>query len=300
MKFNKIYTVMACAAVLCGAASCDQVTEPVLQKPDPATFQIYAPAMQDQYIQLTEDGTFELVLNGQPSYGFSAVTQYRAQVSLDGNFDENSPELTPTGTGTLSRMTLSQLDLAEAITKLHGWEEKEDYVDQGEEKVYFRGVAYIEGIEESWVATSNSTSLNRVQSFFSVPKPGQIWVIGNYAGDWISPEAAQEAALEPYALSEKDDEVRSKIYYGNITFTVEDAGCIFRFYTALDGWDNSSVGCSGGSDSDTPVEFPDFVAGNTLTHGLAKTKDSFSFPNYCGPLQFKVDLNTNEATFTAE
>ena len=107
--------VMAGAGALLGTVSCEPVTDPKLQTPDPSSFQIYAPAMQDQYIALTEDGTFELILNGQPDYGFSAVTQYRVQVSLNDQFTEESPTLTPTGTGTQSRMTLSQLELAEAI-----------------------------------------------------------------------------------------------------------------------------------------------------------------------------------------
>ena len=60
----------------------------------------------------------------------------------------------------------------------------------------------------------------------------------------------------------------------------------------LDGWDRPadfpesqifSLGAAGGTNSDTPVEFPDFKAGEQLTHKLAETKDSFSFPN-CDPV----------------
>lgn len=286
------------AAALLGTASCDPVTDPVLQTPDPSTFLIYAPAMQDQYIALTEEGTFEIVLSGQPSYGFSAVTQYRVQVSLDNKFTEDSPTLTPSGSGTMSRMTLSQLELAEAICELHGFTDKDNYIDQGEEVIYFRGVAYIDGIEGTWVATSNSTSLNRVQSFFSVPKPGSIYVIGNYAGDWIQPAEASLSSLLPYALTEKDDEVRSKVYYGTVGFTGDN--CIFRFYTALTGWDGGdSMGPAGGPDDDKLVTFKDFKAGSELVYDLAKTKDSFEFPNYAGTLYFKVDLNAKTATITA-
>ena len=306
MKFAKLYTVLACAAALGTMASCSDVTEPVLQTPDPAQFKLNTPPFQNEYYKLTEDGTFDLTLNGQPSYGFSAVTQYRVQVALAADFsnEANYRELTPVGTGTQTRMTFNDLDLAEAICELRGITEESEYTDLGEQTVYFRGVAFIDGIDRSYVTTSNVVSLNRVQSFFSVAKPGKIYVIGNYAGSWISPEASKAEALEPYTLSEKDDAIRSKVYYGSVEFSdsfedIANNGCIFRFYTALTGWDEDSVGCAGGTDSDTPVEFPEFAAGTTLEHAVAATKDSFKFNNYSGKLEFVVNINTMQATITA-
>lgn len=312
MKFAKLYTVMACAAALCGMVSCSDVTEPVLQKPDPETFKMNTPPLQDQYIKLSETGTFNLTLNGQPSYGFSAVTQYRAQVSMTGKFDTETDyrELTPTGTGTLSQMTFNDIDLAEALCDLRGIKEEDQYTDLGEQKVYFRGVAFIDGVPESHVVTSNIVSLNRVQSFFSVAKPGVIYVIGNYAGAWIGPTADQAENLIPYSLSEKDDQIRSKVYYGSILFDPaatekkdnEDVviqNTVFRFYTALTGWEDDTMGCAGGKDADTPVEFDDFKAGSTLEHDITKTKDSFQFNGYRGSIDFTVNLNTMKAIMTA-
>lgn len=303
MKFNKIYSLLAAAVVVTAFSSCEDVTDPKFQQPDAESFTILTSPMQDQYYKLTEDGTFELTLSGQPNYGFSAVTQYRAQVSLDGKFDneENYVELVPTGTGTLSRMTLSELALAEAICQLHGVTSEDDYVDHGEETVYFRGVAFINNVDKSYITTSNVTTLNRVQAFFSVAKPGAIYCIGNYVGKWIDPLEANADALEPYTLFENDDEIRSKIYHGIIDFqpTNLDEGSIFRFYTALGGWDKNSIGCAGGPDSDTPQEFPDFKAGSTFTHELAETKDSFKFNKYTGKIQFTIDLNKMEGTMVA-
>lgn len=288
MKFAKLYTVLAAAVAVAGLSSCSENTDPKYHEPNAESFKIYTPAFQNDYYRLHDGGTFDVVLNGQPDYGFSAVAQYRLQVSTTQDFAAFET-LTPTGTGTLSRMTLKDADLAMALCKLHGVESPDQYVDLGEQVVYLRGQAFISGVEGSEVVTSNVTSLNRVQSYLKLPIPGVIYVIGNYVGDWIGPEAANEAALAPYTLSEKPDEIDSKKYYGTIGFTADN--CIFRFYTALEGWDANSLGCAGGPDSDTPVEFPDFVAGSTLEHGLAKTKDSFSFPNYTGSLEFFVDLS---------
>lgn len=315
MKIAKINAFAAIAVVSVAITSCSDVTEPVFHTPDSSTFTIYTPPLQDQYFELSSSGTFELMLNGQPDYGFSAVTQYGAEVSMTADFADYR-SLTPTGTGTLSRMTLKMEDLAIAMNELNGVTSEEDYVDRGEEKVYFRGVAHINGIDESYVTTSNVVSLNRVQAYYCLRLPGYIFCIGNYISDWISPEESNATALIPYRVSEDDDAIGSDIYHAQIDFN--DNAPIFRFYPSLSGWDKPadfdgtgktgpdhffSIGCAGGTDSDTPVEFADFVAGSTLTHALADTKDSFSFPSLAGGvITMTVDLSDVEnptATFTA-
>lgn len=303
MKFAKLYTVLAAAVSLAGLSSCSDVTEPKFQEPDAATFKVNVPPLQNEYYGLTEDGTFNLEVNGQPDYGFSAITQYRAEVSLTPEFTEFI-EISPIGTGTQSKMTFKDSSLAMALCQLDGVEDEEGYVDMGIRPVYFRGVAFIEGVDKSFVRTSNVVSLNKVQGFFKLPVPGVIYCVGNYVGDWIGPTPDNADALEPYTLSERDDEIDSKKYYGTIDFqpTKVEEGCIFRFYTALGSWDENSYGCADGPDNDTPVEFPDFVAGSVLDHALAKTKDSFKLNNYTGKLDFFVDLsdsNNPKITITA-
>lgn len=304
MKIAKIYTVAAVVAMAAAMSACSDVTTPKLQTPDAAEFKMVTPPLQDQYYKLTPTGTFDLAVNAQPSYGFSAVTQYRVQVAmhLDDFADETKyRELTPVGSGTLVKMTFNDIDLAEAITDILGLtEDDRDSFDLGIIPLYFRGVAFIKGVQQSYVETSNIVSLNNVEPFFSIAKPGGIYVIGNYAGGWISPTTAEQDNLEPYTLYEKEDAIRSKIYFGNIDFAVGgESECIFRFYTALGGWDENSLGAAGGTDSDTPVEFPAFEAGSTLEHGLAATKDSFKFPNYIGALDFEVNL-ADEANMSAK
>ncbi len=308
MKIAKIYAIGAVALLGAGFAACSDVTDPVFHAPDASKFTLYTPPLQDQYFQLSETGTFELTLNGQPDYGFSAITQYRAEVSLTPEFTEgNYRTLTPTGTGTLSKMTLKEYDLAIAINELHGVTSEEEYVDRGIEKVYFRGVAFISGVDESYVTTNNVVSLNKVQNYFVLAIPASIYCIGNYLGDWIGPVADNAVALAPYTLSENDDAIGSNVFYGTIDF--QDHAPIFRFYPNLEGWDAPadwsgdgktgaayffSMGAAGGENNDTPVPFPDFVAGTTLTHNVAQTKDSFSFPNYTGVVIMTVDLSGDD------
>lgn len=306
MKLANIYPFAALAAVVLATAACDEVTDPVYKTPDAADFTLNVPPLQDQYYELTENGTFEIVACGQPDYGFSAITQYRAEVSLTEDFAKFET-LTPTGTGTNSRMTLKDSDLATAMCVLHGVTSDEDYVDQGIEKIYFRGVAFISGIDDSYVTTSNVVTLNKVQGYFAIPQPDYIFVIGNYVGDWIGPETANADALRPYRLTEKADEIGSKVYYGTIDFG-ENAP-IFRFYTKLrdtGAWDNSedeivSYGAAGGDpgiNSDNPVVFDTFVAGSTLTQDITGTKNSFSLPKFNGTLDFVVDLKSAQPTTT--
>ncbi len=309
MKISHIYTAGILAAMALMAGACSDVTEPVLQKPDPQTFTLNIPPLQDQYYQLSENGTFEIVANGQPSYGFSAITSYRAQVSLTEDFADFRT-LTPTGTGTLSRMTLKDADLAVALCELHGVTDESNYEDKGIQKVYFRGQAFISGIEETEVLTSNVVSLNKVQGYFVLKLPKYIFCIGNYLKDWIGPDAANAEKLIPYRVTENDDEIDSNIFHATIDF--QENAPIFRFYMGLDGWDRPAdlpenqfftLGAAGGTNSDTPVEFPDFKAGEQLTHKLAETKDTFSFPNCSGVIEMTIDLSNHDAPvahFTAK
>ncbi len=314
MKIVKILAFAACAAVAAAmGTACSDVTDPVLQKPDAAKFKMLTPPLQDQFFKLSENGAFELVLSGQPDYGFSTVVQYRAEVSLTQDFAKYET-LTPTGTGTLSRMTLRESDLALALCTLRGVTEEEDFVYNTPEPVYFRGVAFITGIEDSYVTTSNVVSLNKVQGYYAVRKPQSIYCIGNYLGDWIGPDVANAEALVPYMVSEDENDIGSNVFHATIDFQTNAP--IFRFYTGLNGWDKPadfsadgktgpaaffSLGATGGNDDDNPVQFPDFVAGSTLTHQLMETKDSFSFPNYTGVINITVDLKdvaAPMATFT--
>lgn len=329
MKIAKTYALAAIATAAFAFASCSDVTDPAFKAPDAADFTIFTPPLQNEYFELSPNGTFEIVLSGQPDYGFSAITQYRLDVSMTADFKDDNPDtpvdecnyrtLTPTGTGTLSRMTLKMEDLAIAMNELNGVTAESNYVDRGIEKVYLRGRAYISGVEESLVVTNNCVSLNSVQCYYTLRLPNYIYCIGNYPGGWSdggSPDAANADKLAPFRIMEKDNEIGSNMFYGNVDFQTEAP--MFRFYTGLNGWDKPadfdgtgktgpaaffSLGCAGGEDSDKPVVFDEFVEGSTLTHALAETKDSFSFPNYAGVVYMVVDLTDVEnpvATFTTQ
>ncbi|MCC8038830.1 MAG: SusE domain-containing protein [Bacteroidales bacterium] len=286
---KKLSIFLASLAVLVGFSSCEDKKEPTYQ--NPTSFELNTPELQDQYYQLTEGNTFEIVCKSQPNYGYSAVTYYSAEVSLTDDFAECST--LKNGNSTSSRMTFNDADLALAICSLMGLtSDDEGYVFTSPVKVYFRGKAYLDGVEGSEITSSNVVSLNQVMPYFAVPSPGYIWLVGQPEG-WAGPSAANIKHYEPWRLFEDDDAIGSAVYHG--TFTIDAGTAMFRFYTSMTDWDTDSYGTQ---EEDNPIEF-DFD-GNTFNNPLVKGKGSFSFPNWAGgQMQQTVDMANMEVTFVA-
>ncbi len=286
---KKLSIFLASLAVLVGFTSCEDKKEPTYQ--NPTSFELNTPELQDQYYQLTEGNTFEIVCKSQPNYGYSAVCNYYAEVSLSDDFSECS-SLTNTN-ATSSRMTFKDEDLALAICSLMGiTKDDEGYVFTSPVKVYFRGVAYLDGVDGSEITSSNVVTLNQVMPYYAVPSPGYIWLVGQPEG-WAGPGAANIAHYEPWRLFENDDEIGSKVYHGS--FTINAGEAMFRYYTSMTAWDTDSYGTQ---EDDNSIEY-DFT-GNTFNGALVKGKGSFSFPNWGGgDMQQTVDMANMEVTFVA-
>ena len=244
---KKLALFFACAAALVGFTSCEDDKDPVYQQP--TKFVLNTPALQDQYLELTEDGTFELSCS-QPDYGYAAVVNYSAEVSLTEDF-ANCKEITSKGTGTTAKMTFSSADLALALCELHGFVDESTFQDIDAEKVYFRAVARLTGVESSEIR-SNVVSLNKVKLYFAVPTPDYIWVIGSASafGGWTEPSEGNAAALAGARLFEPQNAIGSKVYSN--TFDIPAGDVTFRLYVHLTGWDG---GDSWGSQvDDNPIE----------------------------------------------
>lgn len=251
----------------------------------PTTFEMNQPALADQYITLTPTGTFTLEAKAQPDYGYSAVTQYSAIVSLTPEFTETREleNLTPTQ----SRMSFSAEKLAVAICQLQGIENEKDWAELGTDtpvtKLYFKGVAQLKGIEGSRIVSSNYVTLNNVQYYFAIPTPGYIYLVGAPEG-WAGPSASNAAHYEDWRLYEPASAIGSKVYVG--VFDIPEGQAMFRFYTALTGWDADSYGSQA---DDNPVDC-------TMTDGLfrkelVKGKGSFNFPAWPGgKMTITVDM----------
>lgn len=257
----------------------------------PTSFEMNEPALADSYIELTEGGTFTLTAKAQPDYGYSAITQYSALVSLTEDFVETK-ELTPTQP-TQTQMTFKSADLALAICELAGIDSTEAWAELGTDtpvtKVYFKGVAELSGVEGSRIVSSNYVTLNKVQYYFAVPTPGFIYLVGAPEG-WSGPTESNAAHYADWRLFEADNAIGSKIYTG--VFDIDAGQAMFRFYTALTGWDDDSYGAQV---DDNPVDFA--FADGMFTNELIKGKGSFNFPDWAGgKMTITVDMNAMTVT----
>lgn len=295
MKKISLYIAAVCAVA--GLASCSQDRDPVYQVP--TNFVLNVPAMQDQLIELREGNTLELTCS-QPDYGFAAAAVYSAQMSLTEDF-ESCYDLTPLNEN-LAKMQIPQADVATGYCELLGVTSEEDYQTQYPNgfdpvKIYFRAVCQIEGVDNSRIE-SNVVAYNNILPYFNVAVPGYIYLVGAPEG-WKGPDAANADHYADWRLFEASDAIGSKIYSGVFDIPAGDQA-MFRFYTALTGWDADSYGVQV---PDEAVQFPDAFTDGTFTHELIKGKGSFWFPNWeGGKMTIVVDMsdpNNMTVTMTA-
>lgn len=267
---------MAVAAVALGFSSCEEDTDPKYHAP--SKYELNTPAMQQQYIELAPGATIRLT-SSQPDYGYSAVAQYSAQMSLTEDFAQFE-DLTPTNSS-LAAFDVKQEDVATALCVLHGLDSEDAFnaaYPDGQmpfEKIYFRAVCKLDGVEGSEI-TSNVVSFDHIKGYFAIPVPGYIYLVGAPEG-WAGPTEANAAHYADWRLFEPDNAIGSKVYSG--VFDIEEGSAMFRFYTQLTGWDDDSYGSQ---ESDNPIEFPDYTGEGSFTSPVVKGKGSFSFPNWPG------------------
>ena len=274
MKKSSIF--MAMAAVALGFTSCEAEREPVYTPP--TDFVLNIPAMEDQYIVLNETGTIELVAS-QPDYGYSAIANYSAEMSVDPSF-ETFYALEP-AEAHQARMTISQNDVALGLCQLLDLTTEDAYNAQYPDgmpymKVYFRAVCEIQGVGNSLIK-SNVVAYNYMKGYMAVPVPGYIYLIGSPAGNWTSPDEANAATLAEWRLFEPDNAIGSKVY--TATFDLP-ASPMFRFYSKLTGWDGGDS--YGYIVDDNATDFPEFNGSESFTETLIKGKGAFNFPNFAG------------------
>lgn len=295
---KKISIFLASVFALLCFASCEDDKEPVYTPASSDSFELWQPALQNQYYELTENGTFDIDCKSMPDFGGAPIGPaiYTALVSLDDTFedavvdDEGNVTKAATyieipATNSSSKMTFKDANLAEAICQLKGLTKDDvDYVFADTEKVYFKATCAIDGIEGSKVVSKNSVSLNRVMPYFAIPSPNFIFLVGEPEG-WAGPTEANAEHYEAWKLFEKDDEIGSNIFYG--TFEIASGKAMFRFYTALTGWDNDSYGSQA---DDNPVEYE--LTDGTFSGKIVKGKGAFSFPGWPGGMMsIKVDMS---------
>ena len=290
---RKFSIFMALTAVALGFTSCEADKEPVYQVP--TTFVLNNPTMENQYIELSDEGTLELVAS-QPDYGYSAIADYNVEMSLNENFSEfYTIELNTH----VARMTVKQQDVALGMCNLLGIEDEDSFKAAYPNgmpymPVYFRAVCQLEGVGSSLIK-SNIVSYNYIKGYLAVATPGYIYLVGNPEG-WSGPEESNAAHYAPWRLFEPEDAIGSKVY--SAVFELP-AGPMFRFYTQLTGWDTDSYGYI---KDDNPTDFEIVDGSFTETIDGPGYKGSYNFPNFMGgTVTMIVDMSDpTNMTFTLQ
>lgn len=230
-----------------GLASCDSTDDPKMTLPEDKTFVLNAPAFADQYYELQEGNSFMLTCS-QPAYGVAVAAQYSVEVALDDKF--TAVETVASSDPGSAKIVIADKDLATALCKLHGFDAA-NYEDLPAAPVYFRAFCEIPNVEGSR-CMSNTVSLNKVKFYHAVQGKRDIYLVGAISG-WTTPDAGAAAHYENYKLTET--EIGSNVYYGSFKFPAGESA--FRFFTALNGWDDKEVQLGAGPEdmTDIPVEF---------------------------------------------
>lgn len=282
---KKYAILMVLASILVGFASCSDDKDPVYQQP--TEFKLNTPAMASQYYELTPDGSIVLTCS-QPDYGFTASVTYGVQISLTPDFAEFYDIAPETPTSAVIRVKAS--DVATGMCVLRGIDSEEKWQEIDAIPLYVRATAQL-GTHGNSAITSNAVTLERVKGYFAVPVPGYIYLVGQPEG-WKGPDAANAEHYADWRLFEKQSEIGSKVYYG--VFDIPEGKAMFRFYTALTGWDANSLGAQV---DDNPLDF-ELDADGSLTSDLVDGKGSFNFPSWGGgEMTIIVDLNGYKVTF---
>ena len=282
-RFN--YILFGILGLVLSAVSCNgpEVENPVLNKPTKLI--LNTPAFQKQYIDLQATPTVNLTCS-QPEYGFAAAASYFAQVSLTEDFTDF---IEIDEAYSKCDMDVNAEAIAQAICKLRGVTSEDDYTDEPARTVYFRVRVKILDYEETEIL-SNVVSCEKVKGYFALRLPGYIYLVGEPEG-WSGPTEGNKDHYSQWRLFESTEAIGSKIYSG--VFDIPAGKFMFRFYTALNGWEKDSYGIQ---EADSPMDIT--LEDGVYSGALVKGKGSYNVPDFAGgSVKITVNMNTMTVKF---
>ena len=229
----------------------------------------------------------------QPNYGPGIIAKYFVQVSLTREFTDFvqlSEEYTTCS------VNVPESSIAEAMCKLRGVVNEDNYTDEPARPVYFRVLStveeYLGGKEDAagYSILSNVVCLSQVKDYYAVKLPGKIYLVGDCSG-WNEPSKANADKYVGWTLSEADDAIDSKIYTG--VFDIPAGKFQFRFYRSLSGWDVDSIGAQV---DDNPVDI-EWIDGVGYNGAVVEGKGSFQYSSWAGG---KIKITVNLKAMTVE
>ena len=279
------YILFGILGLVLSAVSCNgpEVENPVLNKPTKLI--LNTPAFQKQYIDLQATPTVNLTCS-QPEYGFAAAASYFAQVSLTEDFTDF---IEIDEAYSKCDMDVNAEAIAQAICKLRGVTSEDDYTDEPARTVYFRVRVKILDYEETEIL-SHVVSCEKVKGYFALRLPGYIYLVGEPEG-WSGPTEGNKDHYSQWRLFESTEAIGSKIYSG--VFDIPAGKFMFRFYTALNGWEKDSYGIQ---EADSPMDIT--LEDGVYSGALVKGKGSYNVPDFAGgSVKITVNMNTMTVKF---
>ena len=279
------YILFGILGLVLSAVSCNgpEVENPVLNKPTKLI--LNTPAFQKQYIDLQNTSTMNLTCS-QPEYGFAAAASYFAQVSLTEDFTDF---IEIDEAYSKCDMDVNAEAIAQAICKLRGVTSEDDYTDEPARTVYFRVRVKILDYEETEIL-SNVVSCEKVKGYFALRLPGYIYLVGEPEG-WSGPTEGNKDHYSQWRLFESTEAIGSKIYSG--VFDIPAGKFMFRFYTALNGWEKDSYGIQ---EADSPMDIT--LEDGVYSGALVKGKGSYNVSDFAGgSVKITVNMNTMTVKF---
>ena len=279
------YILFGILGLVLSAVSCNgpEVENPVLNKPTKLI--LNTPAFQKQYIDLQNTSTMNLTCS-QPEYGFAAAASYFAQVSLTEDFTDF---IEIDEAYSKCDMDVNAEAIAQAICKLRGVTSEDDYTDEPARTVYFRVRVKILDYEETEIL-SNVVSCEKVKGYFALRLPGYIYLVGEPEG-WSGPTEGNKDHYSQWRLFESTEAIGSKIYSG--VFDIPAGKFMFRFYTALNGWEKDSYGIQ---EADSPMDIT--LEDGVYSGAIVKGKGSYNVPDFAGgSVKITVNMNTMTVKF---
>lgn len=117
-----------------------------------------------------------------------------------------------------------------------------------------------------------------------------IYLVGAPEG-WAGPSADNAAHYEDWKLYDLED---NGVYTG--TFDIAAGQAQFRFYSALNGWEDATVSI-GSQEGDSPIDIA--LTDGVYTGASVAGKGSWNIPDWAGgKMAISVDTNSNTVTFT--
>ncbi|MBD5189091.1 MAG: hypothetical protein HDS95_02280 [Bacteroidales bacterium] len=314
---KKISIILAMAAMVLGFSSCKQEDEPVYHAP--TTFTVNEPALKNQVFRtktdMTDKETFDLYCS-QPDYGYSAICEYSALVSLNPDAPIEEWKALPNENSSSAQMAIKTYELGVAINQLLNVEDQADFdarnlYDQ-QFKCYFKAVCEIPGIEGSKIISSNTVSYDKVMINYAEKTPGWIYICGDVANietgvanEFTAPSVGNfDFFKNNFALYEPEDMIGEKLYVGTFNLTPKNPAGVdgdynegnpnacaqFRFFTDLLGWvTDASLGSNEADFYCLPTtdKWEAGFSGDVVDHGLGNWGVFVTEPS---PITIVVDV----------